>query len=64
MALAWVLREGAITSALIGASSAAQVTDCIGALVKMDFSAEELRLIDEYARDEKINLWARSSGTE
>lgn len=63
MAIAWVLREGGITSALIGASRPEQVTDCAGAIGNLDFSASELAQIDEYADEEKINLWARSSET-
>lgn len=61
MALAWVLREGGITTALIGASRASQVVDCCGAIKNLDFTAEELALIDEYSSEEDINLWARSS---
>lgn len=61
MAIAWVLREGGITTALIGASKASQVIDCCGAVDNLDFSAEELALIDEYSSEEDINLWARSS---
>ncbi|WP_373354721.1 L-glyceraldehyde 3-phosphate reductase [Pseudoroseicyclus sp. CXY001] len=61
MALAWVLREGGITTALIGASKPSQVEDCVGAVGNLEFTAEELRQIDEYADEEKINLWARSS---
>ncbi|ATG46929.1 L-glyceraldehyde 3-phosphate reductase [Celeribacter ethanolicus] len=61
MALAWVLREGGITSALIGASKPSQVVDCVGALDNLSFSDEELALIDKYADEEKINLWAMSS---
>ena len=61
MAIAWVLRGGGITSALIGASSAAQVIDCVGAIGNLDFSAAELAEIDRIAREEDINLWERSS---
>ncbi len=64
MALAWVLRNGGITSALIGASKPEQVVDCAGAIRNLEFSAAELALIDEYADEEKVNLWARSSETE
>ena len=46
MAIAWVLRQPRITSALIGASRLAQVRDCVGALACLDFSAEELARID------------------
>ncbi|SMY05900.1 L-glyceraldehyde 3-phosphate reductase [Flavimaricola marinus] len=61
MAIAWVLRDGGITSALIGASKPSQVIDCAGAVNNLEFTAEELALIDEYADEEQINLWAKSS---
>ncbi len=61
MALAWVLRDGGITSALIGASRPEQVSDCAGAVRNLAFTAEELALIDEYADEENVNLWAKSS---
>jgi L-glyceraldehyde 3-phosphate reductase len=61
MALAWVLRDGGITSALIGASRPEQVEDCVKAVDKLDFTAEELAEIDRYANEENINLWARSA---
>jgi L-glyceraldehyde 3-phosphate reductase len=63
MAIAWVLRDGGITSALIGASRPSQVEDCVGAVANLDFSADELAEIDRYASEEDINLWARSSET-
>ena len=46
MALAWVLRDGAVASVLIGASKAAQVHDCIKALANTKFTEEELKAID------------------
>ena len=61
MAIAWVLRGGGITSALIGASRPSQVEDCVGAVRNLDFSAAELAEIDRYADEENSNLWARSS---
>lgn len=61
MAIAWVLRNGGITTALIGASKASQVVDCAGAVGNLDFTAEELAQIDTYADEEKINLWATSA---
>lgn len=64
MAIAWVLREGGISTALIGASRPEQVTDCAGAIANLDFTPEELTEIDLYADEEQINLWARSSETE
>lgn len=47
MALAWVLRGGRVTSALIGASKVSQIDDCVGALNNLDFSSEELDNIEE-----------------
>lgn len=61
MAIAWVLRDGGITSALIGASTPEQVTDCVGAVGNLEFSAAELSEIDRISAEEDINLWARSS---
>ena len=61
MAIAWVLRGGGITSALIGASRPSQVEDCAGAVKNLDFTAEELAEIDKYADEENINLWAKSA---
>jgi L-glyceraldehyde 3-phosphate reductase len=61
MAIAWVLRGGRVTSALIGASRPEQVDDCVGALANPDFTPEELAQIDVHARDADINLWAASA---
>lgn len=61
MAIAWVLRDGGITSALIGASRPGQVEDCVGAVDNLDFTPQELAEIDALAREEDINLWAKSS---
>ena len=46
LALAWVLREPVVTSALIGASRISQIDDAIGSLARRSFSAEELSAID------------------
>ena len=46
MALAWVLRGGGITSALIGASRPEQVSDCVGAVRNLAFTEGELAQID------------------
>ncbi|NKQ28932.1 L-glyceraldehyde 3-phosphate reductase [Streptomyces galbus] len=46
LALAWVLRGGRVTSALVGASSARQLEDSVGALANLDFEPEELARID------------------
>jgi L-glyceraldehyde 3-phosphate reductase len=65
MAIAWVLRERTdapgVTSALIGASSVRQLEDSLGALGNLDFSADELKRIDEFAVESGINLWAAQS---
>jgi L-glyceraldehyde 3-phosphate reductase len=61
MALAWTLRDPRVTSALIGASSVAQLDDSLGALANLEFSAAELKEIDLHAVDAGINLWARSA---
>ncbi|OSC72328.1 L-glyceraldehyde 3-phosphate reductase [Streptomyces sp. 4F] len=47
MALAWVLREGRVTSALVGASSPRQLEDSVSAIGNLDFDADELAGIDE-----------------
>ncbi|ONZ00525.1 L-glyceraldehyde 3-phosphate reductase [Burkholderia cenocepacia] len=61
MALTWVLRNGRVTSALIGASRAEQVRENVGALQNLEFSAEELAEIDRYATEGGINLWEKPS---
>ncbi|SEM37381.1 L-glyceraldehyde 3-phosphate reductase [Halomonas caseinilytica] len=61
MAIAWVLRGGRVTSALIGASRPQQVIDCLGALERREFTEEELREIDRHAVEGGINLWAASA---
>jgi L-glyceraldehyde 3-phosphate reductase len=61
MAIAWVLRKPAITSALIGASRWAQIEDSLGALRNLKFSQSELDEIDAHANDGGLNIWAASS---
>jgi L-glyceraldehyde 3-phosphate reductase len=46
MALAWVLRDPRVTSAIVGVSSVQQLEENLGALAKMDFKPEDLREID------------------
>ncbi len=58
MALAWVLRHQVVTSALVGASKVAQIEDCVGAMQNLEFTAQELDLIEQYAQDAGINGWA------
>jgi L-glyceraldehyde 3-phosphate reductase len=61
MAVAWTLRDSRVTTTLIGASRPEQVTQIVGALDKLAFSAEELAEIDQYAKDGGINLWEKPS---
>jgi len=61
MALAWVLRDPRVTTALVGASSAEQITENVGALANLRFTNDELARIDRDAVDGGINLWAKSS---
>jgi L-glyceraldehyde 3-phosphate reductase len=62
MAIAWVLRDNRMTSALIGVSREEQLDDCVGALANLEFTATELSEIDQYAVDSKLDLWAQSRG--
>ena len=57
MAIAWVLRNKSVTSALIGASKPSQITDCVCALQNLTFTTDELTEIDQYAKEGGINIW-------
>jgi len=57
MAIAWVLRDSRVTSALIGARNVAQLDDSLDALKHSAFSADELVEIDRYAVEGGIDLW-------
>ncbi|WP_422050126.1 L-glyceraldehyde 3-phosphate reductase [Shimia sp.] len=61
MALAWVLRDGGITTALIGASKPEQIVDCVGALKNLEFTPDELAEIDQLSANGDVNLWSQSS---
>jgi len=61
MAVAWVLRQTTVTSALVGASSVAQLEDTVGALGNLSFDRETLTRIDQYAQDGGVNIWTQSS---
>jgi L-glyceraldehyde 3-phosphate reductase len=61
MAVAWTLRDPRVTSALLGASSVAQLEDNVAALDNLAFDDEELAEVDRHATDAGINLWAESS---
>jgi L-glyceraldehyde 3-phosphate reductase len=60
MALAWVLRDGRMTSTLIGASSVEQLEDNVAAVKRLDFSAGELAEIDQSAVESGVDLWAEA----
>ena len=61
MAIAWVLRDPRVTSALIGARTVDQLADSLSSLETLEFSDEELKEIDKYAKDGDINIWSESS---
>ena len=61
LALAWVLNNKAVTSALIGVRSVAQLKDNLAALNNLKFTKDELKKIDKNAKEGNINLWAPSS---
>ncbi len=61
MAIAWVLRDPRVTTALIGASRWSQIEDSLGALDHLGFTADELTEIDRYANEGGIDLWESSS---
>jgi len=63
MALSWVLRDQRVTSALIGASSVAQLEENLAAAGHTDFTADELAAIDRDAVDSGVNIWAASSAS-
>ena len=53
MALAWILRDGDITSVLIGASKPSQITDNVGMLGNMRFEKDEIGRIEQILNGEK-----------
>jgi aryl-alcohol dehydrogenase-like predicted oxidoreductase len=61
MAIAWVLRDQRVSSALIGASSVAQLEQNVAALERLDFTERELAQIEREAVESGINIWASSS---
>jgi L-glyceraldehyde 3-phosphate reductase len=61
MAISWTLRDERVTSALVGASSVAQLEENLAAAGKTSFTEEELAEIDRNAVDAGINIWAASS---
>jgi L-glyceraldehyde 3-phosphate reductase len=63
MALAWAMRDGRVTSVLVGASSVTQLDDSLTARESAPFTADELDQIDKHAVDAGINIWAQSSAS-
>jgi L-glyceraldehyde 3-phosphate reductase len=61
LAIAWVLRDPRVTSALLGASSVRQLEQNVAALDRLEIDAGELEEIDRHAVEGGINLWERSS---
>ncbi|MEP7130910.1 MAG: L-glyceraldehyde 3-phosphate reductase [Sphingomicrobium sp.] len=61
MAIAWVLRDSRVTSALIGARNVRQLEDSLAAVRNLGFSAEELARIDRHATDGGIDIWKAST---
>jgi L-glyceraldehyde 3-phosphate reductase len=61
MAVSWVLRDPRVTSALIGASSVAQLEENLAAADKITFTPDEIAAIDKDAVDAGINIWSASS---
>ncbi len=57
MAIAWVLRDSRVTSALIGARNVEQLDDSLDALKNLAFTEVELNAIDQNAQDGQIDLW-------
>jgi L-glyceraldehyde 3-phosphate reductase len=57
MAIAWVLRDPRVTSALIGARNVDQLNDSLDAVHNLNFTSEELTEIDQHAREGDLDLW-------
>jgi L-glyceraldehyde 3-phosphate reductase len=57
MAIAWVLRDKRVTSALIGARNVEQLNNSLDGIRKLQFTDAELSEIDRYAQEGTIDLW-------
>jgi len=57
MAIAWVLRDPRVTSALVGARNVAQLDDSLDSLNNLDFTPDELADINHHATEGGIDLW-------
>jgi L-glyceraldehyde 3-phosphate reductase len=64
MALAWVIRDSRVASALVGASSVEQLDQNLRALDNLAFTPDELKEIDRFAIEGDVNLWAQSSNVQ
>jgi L-glyceraldehyde 3-phosphate reductase len=64
LAIAWVLRDPRVTSALIGARNVEQLEDSLAALNHLDFTSDELAEIDAHAGEAGINIWEASSSVQ
>ena len=64
MAIAWVLRDPRVTSALVGARTVQQLDDSLDAVNNLAFSDDELAAIDRFAGEGGIDLWKVSSRVE
>ena len=64
MAVAWTLRDPRVTTTLVGASSAAQLRETVGAVQNLDFTAAEIAEIDAFAQEGGIDLWRQQSRYE
>ncbi|MGA9658106.1 MAG: aldo/keto reductase, partial [Asticcacaulis sp.] len=61
MAVAWVLRDPRVTSALVGARTVEQLADTLKSLDNLNFTPDELKRIDSFATEGGIDLWKVSS---
>ena len=61
MAIAWALNNKSVTSALIGVRNVKQLRENVDSLNKLNFTKNELSLINKKAKDGGINLWLASS---
>ncbi len=61
MAIAWVLRDVRVTTALIGARTVEQLDDSLDALKNLSFTSEELSEIDQFAKEGGVDLWREIS---
>ena len=57
MAIAWVLRDSRVTSALIGARNVTQLDDSLDAVKNLSFMQDELTEIDQHAREGSLDIW-------